>query len=93
VVAIRSLSLLTEAAAATVDSGESAEQKGYDEMGNRFQDLEHKMLGEDGFAYVLAGVSRIEEAFGLADLGVVTGARPWYRSRGPQVALPARARI
>ena len=79
--------------------------KGYEEMGDQFEDLERKLLGEDGFTQALGRVRKIEEAFGLADLAVVTAPAPPFALRNneglnpgiapssPQVALPARTRI
>jgi hypothetical protein len=79
--------------------------KGYDEMGDQFENLEHKMLGEDGFEDALGRVSKIELAFGLAELTAVTappppsavrnnqGLNPGIAPGSPQVALPARITI
>lgn len=49
---------------------------GYEEMGEQFEALEHKMLGRDGFDDALARIARIEQAFGLSDLSAVTAPPP-----------------
>jgi len=50
--------------------------KAYDEMGERFEELEHKMFGHDGFADARARIVKIEAAFGLTDLATVTAPPP-----------------
>jgi hypothetical protein len=46
--------------------------KAYDEMGDRFEDIEQRTFGHDGFEDARARITRIEDAFGLADLATVT---------------------
>ena len=50
--------------------------KSYDEMGDKFEDLERKMLGPDGFEDALKRIASIEQDFGLRDLSTVTAAPP-----------------
>lgn len=50
--------------------------KGYDEIGDQFEELEHKMFGHDGFKDALARISRIEQAFGLGGLSALTPPAP-----------------
>jgi hemerythrin-like domain-containing protein len=51
-------------------------EKAYDEMGEKFEDLEKKMFGRDGFEDALGRITRIEAAFGLSDLAAVTPPPP-----------------
>lgn len=46
--------------------------KAYDEMGDKFEDIERRTFGHDGFEDARARIARIEDAFGLADLATVT---------------------
>ncbi len=46
--------------------------KAYDEMGDKFEDIERRTFGHDGFEEARDRIARIEEAFGLADLSTVT---------------------
>jgi hemerythrin-like domain-containing protein len=46
--------------------------KEYDELGDRFEDIEKQTLGEGGFEHAVADVAKLEEAFGLADLAQFT---------------------
>jgi hemerythrin-like domain-containing protein len=48
----------------------SAEQ--LDEMGEKFEDIEHKQFGEDGFDEAVSQIAAIEEQLGLADLSKFT---------------------
>jgi hemerythrin-like domain-containing protein len=50
--------------------------KGYDEMGEQFEDLEQRMFGHDGFDDALDRIAKIEAAFGLSDLASVTAPPP-----------------
>lgn len=43
-----------------------------DEMGERFEDIEHKQFGEDGFEKAVSQIAAIEEQLGLADLSKFT---------------------
>jgi hemerythrin-like domain-containing protein len=49
--------------------------KQLDEMGDRFEEIEHKTFGEDGFEHAVEQIAEIERAFGL-DLGQFTAAPP-----------------
>jgi hemerythrin-like domain-containing protein len=44
----------------------------YDEMGDQFEDEEHKMFGEKGFFGVVDDVAALEERAGIADLAQFT---------------------
>jgi hemerythrin-like domain-containing protein len=43
-----------------------------DEMGEKFEDIEHKQFGEDGFEKTVSQIAAIEEQLGLADLAKFT---------------------
>jgi hemerythrin-like domain-containing protein len=43
-----------------------------DEMGEKFEDIEHKQFGEDGFEKAVSQVAAIEEQLGLTDLSKFT---------------------
>jgi hemerythrin-like domain-containing protein len=43
-----------------------------DEMKDKFEDIEHQMLGENGFENVVKQISDIETELGLADLAQFT---------------------
>ena len=43
-----------------------------DEMGEKFEDIEHKQFGEDGFEKAVSQVAAIEEQLGLANLSKFT---------------------
>jgi hemerythrin-like domain-containing protein len=43
-----------------------------DEMGEKFEDIEHKQFGEDGFEKAVNQIAAIEEQLGLADLSKFT---------------------
>jgi len=51
-------------------------EKGYDEMGDKFEQLERQMFGHDGFEDALNRIAKIETAFGLGDLAAVTAPPP-----------------
>jgi hemerythrin-like domain-containing protein len=51
-------------------------QKGYDEMGEKFEQLERQMLGHDGFEDALQRIATVEAAFGLGDLSALTAPPP-----------------
>jgi hemerythrin-like domain-containing protein len=51
-------------------------EKGYDEVGDQFEDLERKMLGADGFEHALRHIAAIEDSFGLSNLATVTAPPP-----------------
>ncbi|MEI7036200.1 hemerythrin domain-containing protein [Fulvimonas yonginensis] len=48
----------------------------YGELSERFEALERRMFGRDGFEDAVARIAHIEQAFGLADLAVLTAAPP-----------------
>jgi hemerythrin-like domain-containing protein len=47
-----------------------------DEMGELFEEIEHKQFGEDGFDDAVAQIGKIEEALGIADISQFTPATP-----------------
>ena len=50
--------------------------KELDEMGDKFEDIEHAQFGGDGFDIALQQMTSIEEALGLADLSRFTAPPP-----------------
>jgi hemerythrin-like domain-containing protein len=50
--------------------------KQLDEMNDKFEDIEHRMLGEDGFEKAVRQISDIESELGLADLAQFTASLP-----------------
>ncbi|HEY0565583.1 MAG TPA: hemerythrin domain-containing protein [Terriglobales bacterium] len=50
--------------------------KQLDEIGDQFEDIEHKMFGKDGFDDAESQISQIEQAFGLSDLSQFTAPPP-----------------
>jgi len=46
--------------------------KGYDELGDQFEDIERKEFGGDGFDMAVAKVADLERRLGTADLGAFT---------------------
>lgn len=52
----------------------AAGPKGYAELGERFEDIERREFGGDGFDMAVAKVAAIEQALGLADLAAFTAA-------------------
>ena len=48
----------------------------YHELSERFEELEHKMFGKDGFEDALKRIAQIEHEVGDSDLGRFTAARP-----------------
>ncbi len=46
------------------------------ELADKFEDIEHEKFGKDGFENAVARISRIEQAFGLHDLGAFTAPVP-----------------
>jgi hypothetical protein len=46
--------------------------KELDEMGDKFEDIEHEQFGEDGFENAVRQIAEIETALGLADIGRFT---------------------
>ena len=47
-----------------------------DEMGDKFEDIEHRQFGKDGFEDAVAQIGRIEQALGFADLAQFTAPPP-----------------
>jgi hemerythrin-like domain-containing protein len=45
-----------------------------DEMGDRFEEIEHKQFGKDGFEDAVAQIAKIEEALGIGDISQFTPA-------------------
>ena len=50
--------------------------KQYDELSDEFEELEHKMVGKDGFEDALKRIAAIEQSFGLANLDALTAPAP-----------------
>ena len=48
----------------------------YDEMNDKFEEIEHQMFGEDGFAEAVKQIAAIEQTLGLADLAQFTAPPP-----------------
>jgi hemerythrin-like domain-containing protein len=46
------------------------------EMGETFEDIEHRQFGKDGFEEAVKQIAAIEEALGFADLAQFTAPRP-----------------
>jgi hemerythrin-like domain-containing protein len=46
--------------------------KEYDEMGDKFEEIEHQKFGEAGFEGVVAKVAELEKSLGIYDLGSFT---------------------
>lgn len=51
-------------------------RKAYAEMGERFEEIERKTFGHDGFEDALKRIARIESTLGLADLASATAPPP-----------------
>lgn len=49
-------------------------RRGYHELGEQFEEEEHKRFGEQGFARIVGEVARLEAALGLDDLSRFTAA-------------------
>ncbi|HEU4577405.1 MAG TPA: hemerythrin domain-containing protein [Polyangiaceae bacterium] len=47
-------------------------RSGYEELGEQFEDNEHKLLGEHGFEGTVAEVAKLEQSLGIADLAKFT---------------------
>lgn len=50
--------------------------KEYDEMGEKFEEIEHQQFGEDGFDKAVREISDIEKALGFSDLANFTAPLP-----------------
>jgi hemerythrin-like domain-containing protein len=46
------------------------------EMGDRFEDIEHRQFGKDGYEDAVKQIGQIEQVLGLADLGQFTAPPP-----------------
>jgi len=55
---------------------QSLGDKAYRELGERFEDIEHREFGGDGFDIALRKVAEIETRTGLADLATFTAPKP-----------------
>ncbi len=53
--------------------------KELDEMGDKFEDIEHQQFGEDGFDKAVREISSIEKELGLSDLARFTASPPSSR--------------
>ncbi len=53
--------------------------KEYDDMGERFEEIEHQQFGEDGFDKAVQEISDIEKALGFSDLAHFTAPPPTGR--------------
>ena len=53
--------------------------KEYDDMGDKFEDIEHEQFGEDGFDKAVREISDIEKGLGLLDLARFTAPAPPVR--------------
>ena len=47
-----------------------------DEMGEKFEEIEHEVFGEDGFDGAVEQIGEIEAALGLTDLAQFTAPQP-----------------
>jgi hemerythrin-like domain-containing protein len=47
-------------------------EKLYKQLGDKFEETEHKMFGQDGFEMAVKQVAELEETFGIADLSRFT---------------------
>ncbi len=48
----------------------------YRELSEKFEEIEKRQLGPDGYEHAVARIHRIEEALGIADLAQLTAAAP-----------------
>jgi hemerythrin-like domain-containing protein len=51
-----------------------------DEMGEKFEDIEHEQFGEDGFEDAVKQISAVESSLGLADIAQFTAPPPPIRA-------------
>jgi hypothetical protein len=47
-----------------------------EELAEKFEDIEKERFGKDGFEEAVERISKVEQAFGLADLAVYTAPPP-----------------
>jgi len=52
------------------------DDKRLDEIGEKFEEIEHKEFGEDGFEAAVKRMTEIEESLGMADLSLFTAPPP-----------------
>ena len=57
----------------------------YRELSEKFEEIERRQLGRDGFEHAVAQIHRIEEAFGIGDLAQLTAAMPPAVASGSNV--------
>ena len=50
--------------------------KHFDEIGEQFEDIEHRQFGEDGFDDALDAIARVESTLGVDSLAAFTAAAP-----------------
>ena len=80
--AFETFELMYEAHAAREDTvvfpawKEMLSERQLHDMGEMFEDIEHRQFGKDGFADAVKQVAAIEEALGFADLGQYTAPVP-----------------
>jgi hypothetical protein len=55
---------------------EAVSAQEYDELTDRFEELERQMFGKDGFEDAVARITAIEQTFGAADLAAFTAPMP-----------------
>ena len=55
---------------------EAVSAKDYDELTDRFEELEHQMFGKDGFEDAVARIAAIEETLGIANVASLTAPMP-----------------
>ena len=48
------------------------DQNEYDSLGEEFEDKEHELFGDDGFATIIDQVASIEKTLGIYDLSQFT---------------------
>ncbi|HEV8593054.1 MAG TPA: hemerythrin domain-containing protein [Pyrinomonadaceae bacterium] len=48
----------------------------YDELGEKFEDIEHEEFGDDGYEDAVKKISEIESSLGLSDISIFTPAAP-----------------
>lgn len=48
----------------------------YDELGEKFEDIEHDQFGDDGYEDAVKKISEIESSLGLSDISIFTPAAP-----------------
>ena len=51
-------------------------QSELDELGAKFEDIEHEQFGDDGFEVALKRMEEIETSLGLSDLAMFTAPAP-----------------